>query len=84
MRTALLALPLTRTDYSKGNNMPHRKVGPDQPEVRDGYTPEVVVPFGPEECAKVVRDDSSAPALRRPGATIPKNGNANALPGRGD
>jgi hypothetical protein len=25
--------------------MPHRKVGPDAPEVRDGNEPEAVVPF---------------------------------------
>jgi hypothetical protein len=58
--------------------MPRRKVGPDQPEVRDGFIAENVLPFSPEECAKVVRDDSSSPPHRRPGYKIPANGTFNA------
>jgi hypothetical protein len=53
--------------------MPHRKVGPDQPEVRDGFIAENVFPFSAEECAKVVRDDSSQPGHRRPGSKTPEN-----------
>jgi hypothetical protein len=64
--------------------MPHRKVGPDAPEVRDGNEPEAVLPFSAEECAKIARSTPSIPAHRRPGYKAPKNGNANALPGRGD
>jgi hypothetical protein len=54
--------------------MPHRKVGPDQPEVRDGFVGENVFPFSPEECAKVARSTSSMPAHRRPGYKAPENG----------
>jgi hypothetical protein len=65
--------------------MPHRKdVGPSVPEPRDGLVLENVFPFPEEQCRQVVRPGSSAPAIRRPGFTPPPNGNANALPGRGD
>jgi hypothetical protein len=65
--------------------MPHRKdVGPEFPEVRDGLVGENVFPFSEAECRQVVRSDSSSPPHRRPGYKIPPNGNANALPGRGD
>jgi hypothetical protein len=53
--------------------MPHRKVGPHVPEVRDGFAPEAVVPFSPEECAKIARSTSSMPALRRPRYKTPAN-----------
>jgi len=58
--------------------MPHRKVGPHVPEVRDGFAPEAVVPFPEEQCRQVVRPGSSAPAERRPGYKIPPNGTFNA------
>ena len=53
--------------------MPHRKVGPHVPEVRDGFAPEAVVPFPEEQCRQVVRPGSSAPAERRPNAPVPEN-----------
>jgi len=53
--------------------MAHRKVGPDVPEVRDGFAPEAVVPFSPEECAKIARSTSSMPAHLRPGYAVPAN-----------
>jgi hypothetical protein len=62
--------------------MPHNDPGPKQPEVRDGFAPEPVVPFSPEEFAKIARSTSSMPAHRRPGYRTPKNSDAN-LAGEG-
>jgi hypothetical protein len=53
--------------------MPHRKVGPDQPEVRDGLVGENVFPFPEEQCRQVIRPGSSQPSHRRPKAPVAPN-----------
>jgi hypothetical protein len=47
--------------------MPHRKVGPDQPEVRDGLVGENVFPVG-SDIGELASRHSGVPPHRRPGA----------------
>lgn len=65
--------------------MPHRKEGPEQPEYRDSEIPgtwNIATEIG-----ELASRQNGVPVHRRPGArkkATPPNGNANALPGRGD